>query len=327
MKTKILIFIMLACWATSANQYCQADPLGDLIVIGSASFYNNYQGPRQRCFDIPADAITRSKNAQAVAVPSNIEGYTTNSGLDYSVQIGPSDKGMSLVLMISNDYSWKKIDITYMITARTDLWIGSYVASTFPFIGCWRNGYRSSILQSSIPSLAVARVAKTGAVAFISGVRTESRGFTVDIKSVDVDERLGLLSVEISTNAAVEFIQVSFIIYDITCSLEATIFNYVGIEVLASRQYGFSGIGSCGNNGVILNHIGFGYKKIECRGAGCPSGCVSVENCRKLGGQVTNVCTICRAGEIISANGDCIRPCGANQIYQQGSCVCDKGFL
>lgn len=71
MKIKFLLLAFLVCWGASANFYCQPDPVNDLIVTGVAIINNNYQGPRQKCYDVPLDAVTRNKNVQAIAVPKS----------------------------------------------------------------------------------------------------------------------------------------------------------------------------------------------------------------------------------------------------------------
>lgn len=168
----MLLTIILSLLIVANTQYCSDDTNTDLIITGSTVFYNNYQSSRQRCYEIPSDSITKRDNVQAVAVPSSIEGYSSNSGLDFSVQIGPSNKGLSMVLLIGNDNSWKKIEINYLVTARNDFWVGTFVSASFPLIGCWRNDIRYATLKSSIPSLAEARVSSAKALAFLSGVRT-----------------------------------------------------------------------------------------------------------------------------------------------------------
>lgn len=109
MKAKIIFLIFLTCGLASAGPYCQDTSSTDLLLTGTTTFINSYQGPRQHCYDLPLHPLTRNPLSQAIAVPSSLDGYSTTTGLDYSVQIGQSDKGLSLVLMIANDYSWKRI--------------------------------------------------------------------------------------------------------------------------------------------------------------------------------------------------------------------------
>lgn len=181
MKQRFILLLLLSILIAANSQFCDGDKNNDLIITGTTSFSYTYQSSRQRCYEIPSDAITRRDNVQAIAVPSSIEGYNSN-GLDFSVQIGQSNKGLSMVLMIGNENNWRKIEISYLITARDDMWIGTFVSSTFPLIGCWRNDNRNAVLKSSIPSLADSRVINTKAIAFLSGVRTENKNFNIDIK-------------------------------------------------------------------------------------------------------------------------------------------------
>jgi hypothetical protein len=109
MKIKFLLLAFLVCLSTSQPNYCQQDPANDLVVTGIAIINNNFQGPRQKCYDIPLDAVTRNKNAQAIAVPRSFEGYNGNAAMDYSVQIGQSDKGVSIVLMANADLFWRSV--------------------------------------------------------------------------------------------------------------------------------------------------------------------------------------------------------------------------
>ena len=66
---------------------------------------------------------------------SNIEFYQTGLNLDYSVR-GSQEKG-SNALGVSfrvSDNSWKKIIISYLVTSRKDLHLGSFIVGNQPFI-------------------------------------------------------------------------------------------------------------------------------------------------------------------------------------------------
>lgn len=71
MKIKVLLLAFLVCWSASADFYCQPDPANDLIVTGVAVINNNYQSSRQKCYDIPLNAVTKSRSIQAIAVPKS----------------------------------------------------------------------------------------------------------------------------------------------------------------------------------------------------------------------------------------------------------------
>lgn len=55
---------------------------------------------------------------------------STVSGLDFSVRgiAGPSYGTASIVLLINEDNSWTNIRVNYLISQRTDFYLGFYVA-------------------------------------------------------------------------------------------------------------------------------------------------------------------------------------------------------
>ena len=119
-------------------------------------------------------------------MPRSVDAYSTaTNGFDYSIQIGASDKGwLSIVLSIDNDYSWRKIEIIYLVHARNDIWVGSFVGNSFQWVACDKsNGqYKTAVVQTGVVAFNAGRNIKTGAVAFISGIRTQNKNLVIEIK-------------------------------------------------------------------------------------------------------------------------------------------------
>lgn len=91
------------------------------------------------------------------------------------MQIGASEtNGLTAVLSINNDRSWTKIEITYLVHARDDLWVGNFVANNFQWMGCDRNNgqLKNAVVQAGIAGFRTNTNIRSAALSFISGIRT-----------------------------------------------------------------------------------------------------------------------------------------------------------
>ena len=88
---------------------------------------------------------------------------------DFSVvgfAIGASSAQINL--WINNDLSWSKIMISYMITSRKDLFLGSFPVFTYPFINSPNNTY---LYKYGLPNW-INPAAPLNSVAEFAGFRT-----------------------------------------------------------------------------------------------------------------------------------------------------------
>lgn len=66
-----------------------------------------------------------------------MEGFASRSGNDFSVKTRKKANSNSLsIYLFSASRTWQKITISYLMTSRDDLLLGSFIADTFSACGC-----------------------------------------------------------------------------------------------------------------------------------------------------------------------------------------------
>lgn len=74
-------------------------------------------------------------NSYHIAINEYVYGSDLSGGIDFSVvafQIQGTTRGQ-IILYIDNGLSWIRIGISYIISAKKDLFVGTVVASGFQF--------------------------------------------------------------------------------------------------------------------------------------------------------------------------------------------------
>jgi len=66
---------------------------------------------------------------------SNFNAYSS-SGLDFSIRgkAGPGSTTGVIVLLINEDNSWSSIKVNYIVSSRSDMFLGTFSAGTFEII-------------------------------------------------------------------------------------------------------------------------------------------------------------------------------------------------
>lgn len=66
-----------------------------------------------------------------------MEGLTNRDGTDFSVRVKRKNNSNAINVYLSvKDKFWKKITVTYLLSSRDDLLVGSFIADTFGVFGC-----------------------------------------------------------------------------------------------------------------------------------------------------------------------------------------------
>lgn len=85
---------------------------------------------------------------------NNLYEYKPSSGLDYSVRAGRKDNLNLLALsLIVEDDQWKKISVSYLVSSRTDLYIGSFIADIFSLFGCDSTNIDKGVISHTVHNL------------------------------------------------------------------------------------------------------------------------------------------------------------------------------
>ena len=69
------------------------------------------------------------------------------------------------------------------------------------------------------------------------------------------------------------------------------------------------------------------FDRIPCIGYKCKNDCTSEKECKKKNGKVIDeICFLCGVYEKYE-NKQCIPNCQANEVFENGKCVCEEGFI
>ena len=228
---------------------------------------------------------------------------------------------MALSLLVGDD-GWKKISVSYLVSARTDLYLGSFIADTFSLFGCDSSKVDNGIIKYGVHGLPQRRN-KFSVQLFISGIKTDDRSVNVSIWEPAVDKS-GLLTFNIRSNAnpSIENLHISYVIWEKT---PFSIFTFS--DRPSEANYEIIGVTEFRRSKSEFIGLAIDFDRLNCVGGGCKQDCVSDGECTKFGGiKVGEDCFICGKKEKFEKN-KCIPNCGLFEVFQNGKCVCKDGFI
>jgi hypothetical protein len=240
-------------------------------------------------------------------------------------RVGNSNN-LGINLILNQDNRWTQVKISYFVSSRSDLWVGSFTADLFDI----SQNLGVSGLQSTSSQANVNNWPSNGGnssylqAVMISGLRTSSTlsNFSITLSSVNLNPVTGLLQINI-TQASIGIYQVK-ITYIVFVNphprFSFSSFSYPGS--LPSSNYNFVGVSSFGNGQTnsLPGFYGIGIQSnlLNCFGNGCQTSCITQASCNSNGGVVNGTnCIICVNGSTFNASsGNCTSPtvpCGLNQ--------------
>ena len=186
-----------------------------------------------------------------------------------------------ILLLINKDNSWNRVSISYLISSRTDLVLGHFIAEA---LVAQYNGANQLTFNYGIPGWQSSNKQVTS-VAQFAGLRTTSSfPFSLKFTSSNIDTRSGVLSLAVSTNVTSPFdvIHIAYYWWTVGPSLSFQTFNpsqnpsiaykFIGLEQINANQSFFEGTG--------FNHVG----SLDCVGSRCPSSCITPLECQQREG-------------------------------------------
>ena len=264
-------------------------------------------------YDIPKTGFqTALCTSQYNPATSNLDSYRPAHGLDYSVRGG--QQGSSNVLavsLITGDYSWKKITITYLATSRADFSAGSFYVDLYSLYGCGSRDEKGVAVSHNVGKIPFSQSYKVGV--FVSGVSSHDNGFDLDLSDIKYNAKTGDLSLNVRSNAVpfISDLHLSYIIYD-TAALPSN--NPIEDDYVFTWTSGFK------SAQAQISVSSFDTGRVNCEGSGCKDQCTTEKWCRKEGGQVYgNLCVICGPYEKIE-NKRCVPDCKLNEVFVNGRC-------
>lgn len=225
----------------------------DSILIAASAFLSIMISPRP-------DSKLLYVHLYNNLATSNLDSYQPTHGLDYSVRGG--QKGSSNILsvsLITGDYSWKKITISYLATSRADFSAGSFYVDLYSLYGCGNkdNGVAVSHNVGKIPFGSSYKIG-----VFVSGVSSHDNGFDLDLNNIKYDPKSGDLSLNVNSNAVpfISDLHLSYIIYD-TAALPTK--NPI------EDDYTFTWTGGFKSAQAQVSVSSFDTGRVNCQGSGC----------------------------------------------------------
>ena len=84
---------------------------------------------------------------------------------------GNSPTQIKIILLINNDNSWSRLKISYLITARQDLWTGAFLVDTLSYYNRSNNNFE---IQYVIPDWKGLGAARVEGFTGLAGMRTSA---------------------------------------------------------------------------------------------------------------------------------------------------------
>ena len=117
--------------------------------------------------------------------------------------------------MINNDHTWRTLKISYLVSSRNEIMMGSFVGDTFSVLGCSVNQEGKTTLSTYVPQWRIKADKQYKIAAFISGFRTLDSTFSVNIATTNFDKNEGKVFIQIYTDARppLEIIHLSYVVF------------------------------------------------------------------------------------------------------------------
>ena len=91
--------------------------------------------------------------------------------------------------------------ISYLVSSRNDIMLGSVIGDTFYVISCNRKQGGKTTVSSYVPKWRLNKNSNYAVSSFISGLRTKDSQFDVNILNSNIDVTDGRVAIQIETNA------------------------------------------------------------------------------------------------------------------------------
>lgn len=193
---------LLALMLISAvTQNCQSNPTTDRIATGSYTFALNPFSSRTNCYNISLANVFAPGSAQVTTGVSQIGQFqNSNSGIDFSLRSFLTGAGQASFTLIVNNGSWNTVKISYLVTARTDFYVGTHLSDANQLATCTKqNPFALTILVPSTASVPLSQA--LAVLVFLNGLRTPSTGFAFQFTQPIYDATLKQINLTVVSTA------------------------------------------------------------------------------------------------------------------------------
>lgn len=113
--------------------------------------------------------------------------------------------------MVGDD-SWRKISVSYLVSGRTDLYLGSFIADAFSLFGCDSSKVDNAVVKHGIQELPQSNK-KFNVQLFISGIQTDDGSANVNLEKPRIDSGFLTFNVRSNANPSIVNLHISYVIW------------------------------------------------------------------------------------------------------------------
>lgn len=231
------------------------------------------------------------------------------------------DANILSVSLFTGEASWKKISVSYLVTSRNDLALGSFIIDTFSASGCSKDEESSNSVVEYVPGLFALTEYKV--FVFVSGIKTIGEKYSVSIWEPRVEGDKGLIYFNVLASASVVNLHVSYVIW--SKNIPFSIYTFESPSSVA--DYEIVGIAEVKDTKELYTGLALDFDRVPCKGFKCQKDCTSEESCKKNNGLVVEkTCFLCGTYEKFDKD-KCVPDCRAHEVFVAGKCECEEGFI
>lgn len=330
-KEVFAIFLSLALFA-SVGLSCTGYNAVDLIKTDTVSFVNTKNIGPESCYSVVIDFDVPVHGFQTALSVASLSGNKASDGYDFAVRGGQkgNSKTLSISVLIDEYVLWTKITVSYLVTARNDIFAGEFLQDAFNQYDCSVTGNQELSFSANIPAIPVNF--DYDVKVFIAGIEVKDSEFDFSIKRATFNARTGLLEIKAISNAVphVENIYFSYVIYRTGAGSIPFTVSYIPSAFVKAEDYQFHHIASFTKSVLNFLALTFDSERCRCVGRGCADKCSTLSKCALNGGVVVGRdCIICGKSEKWdNVLNKCAPNCRENedQDYDNDACKCRPGY-
>ena len=145
---------------------------------------------------------------------ARIDAYNQTAGTDYSIRAGRlnSTNIAIFTLLINADFSWSSIRASFLISSRSDFYLGGFFPDTQSLFYAQDSSF---IAQHAIHNWNPTSSGPVSFIYLISGLKTSDNAYNVSLTQAGFKVQNGLISVRVNSNANpfLEYIYISYVVF------------------------------------------------------------------------------------------------------------------
>jgi hypothetical protein len=171
-----------------------------------------------------------------------VENYQDIEGLDFSVRFTPNPAVVEGLFIMSKTATWTLATIHYLISAREDFRVGTFVPETTQFLPCGKEASELIVNHKLVRVWNASKKLVFG-LPFLSGIRTMDSEININFNKSTFDPETNLLQIPMSfddVHFPVEYLLISYLI--VTMDSEFQITNIYDLDYIPGDLNVFVGM-------------------------------------------------------------------------------------